>query len=159
MQSFSPSSNQSSGIAKLEKSLADAQSKMNTFNQQPIIYPSPIPKNNVSIPSDPSSLSSSLDKNHEQVNEFISVKYQNQREISIQLQTQINSFISFINAECSQNFDTLDDCAKFISQYFKTANQMKQVQDLYVSEKVEKESLNSQIYEMIIKTNIKRPKN
>lgn len=146
MNSFSPSSNQSSGITKLEKSLADAQLKMNNnFVQQPNICPSPIPKNNVSIPSDPSSLSSSIEKNHESKNDFINTKFKNQREMIIQLQTQINSFISFINAECCQNFDSLDSCAKFISQYFKSATQMKQMQDLYVSEKVENESLNSQI--------------
>ena len=118
MNSFSPSSNQSSGITKLEKSLADAQLKMNNnFVQQPNICPSPIPKNNVSIPSDPSSLSSSIEKNHESKNDFINTKFKNQREMIIQLQTQINSFISFINAECCQNFDSLDSCAKFISQY------------------------------------------
>lgn len=144
MYSLSPS-NQSSGITNLEKSLANAQLKMNHLNQQPNIYPSPIPKNSASIPSDPSSLSSSLEKNHELKNEFMNIKFQNQKEISIQLQTQINSFISFINAECGQNFDSLDSCAKFISQYFKSATQMKQVQDLYVHEKVENESLNSQI--------------
>lgn len=145
MQSFSPSSNQSSGITKLEKSLADAQLKMNHFVQQPNIYSTPIPVNSPSIPSDPSSLSSSIDKNLQTPSNYMNIKYQNQKEISIQLQTQINSFISFINAECEQSFDSLDSCAKFISQYFKNAVQMKQMQDLYVSEKVENESLNSQI--------------
>ena len=77
MQSFSPSSNQSSGITNLEKSLAEAQLKMNHFVQQPNIYPSPIPKNSASIPSDPSSLSSSLEKNHESKNEYMNIKFKN----------------------------------------------------------------------------------
>ncbi|OHT11554.1 hypothetical protein TRFO_18904 [Tritrichomonas foetus] len=150
MLPFSPISNASSGISALETNLQNAQMRMNHFpenyqinsNLNSHVY-SPR-KNNISIPSDPSSLSSSID-NQQQPRGYANIKSQKQKEVINHLEIQIKSFISFVNAECGQNFDDLDSVGRFVVEYFKPVGQLKKLQEKLTFEKMENESLHIQL--------------
>lgn len=133
---------QSPELAKLGKSLMDARKRVE--NIIPRQNDSQSPQSNPSIPSDPDSLSSSVTP----VKNLANIQFEQLKEKNDSLQTQVTSFLAFVNLHCGQNLSSLDSCAQFVAQYFKPVNQLKQLQESYISVKMENESYQNQISDL-----------
>ena len=136
MFSLSPTSHASPGIARLESSFSNSPFRRNPYGDN-------IKLKNKSIPSDPSSLSS-LD-NQQSPAGYADLKFRKQKELTDQLTIQIKSFISFVNSECGQNLNTLDECGNFITEYFKPISKLKKLEKLCANEQKKNDLLKSNI--------------